>query len=166
VQYISDNAWPSSLILDRSKSNWEDWSLRLMLIADEKGFTDWLHGLYPQPNVTTNPKGNWVWLINDRSLKAFMLCHVSRADYTAVSHLPTSSSIFSELRKCHENLGVYTQVMLMQKALKLCFRLGVPLSQTANEMDALHRCIVTIGPIDDNKLRSVFFLNGLREFFP
>ena len=73
VQYISDTAWPSSLILDRSKSNWEDWSLRLTLIADEKGFTDWLHGFYPQPSTATDPKGNRVWLVNDRSLKAFIL---------------------------------------------------------------------------------------------
>jgi len=166
VQYISDNAWPSSLILDQSKSNWEDWSLRLTLIADEKGFTDWLHGFYPQPNATTDPKGNRVWVINDRSLKAFMLRHVSRADYTAVSHLSTSSSVFSELCKCHENLGVHTQVMLLQRALKLRFRPGVPLSQTADEMDMLHRRIIAIGPFDDNKLRSVLFLNGLGEFFP
>jgi hypothetical protein len=112
-----------------------------MLIADEKGFTDWLHGFYPQPDAATDPKGNRVWLINDRSLKAFMLRHVSRADFQAVSHLLTSSSVFNALRKRHEDLGVHTQVMLMQKALKLRFRPGVPLSQTADEMDALHRRI-------------------------
>ena len=77
VQYILDNAWPATLILDRLKSNWEDWSLHLTLIADEKGFTDWLHGFYPQPDANTDPKGNWVWLINDHSLKAFMLHHIS-----------------------------------------------------------------------------------------
>jgi len=73
VQYISDNAWPSTRILDQLKSNWEDWSLRLTLIADEKGFTDLLHGFYPQPDTKTDPKGNRIWLINDRSLKAFIL---------------------------------------------------------------------------------------------
>ncbi len=54
----------------------------------------------------------------------------------------------------------------MQKALKLHFHPGVLLSQTTNKMDALHRHIITIGPIDDNKLHSIFFLNGLGEFFP
>jgi hypothetical protein len=58
-----------------------------MLIVDEKGFTDWLHGYYPLPNATTDPKGNWVWLVNDHSLKVFMLHHVSCANYKAVSHL-------------------------------------------------------------------------------
>jgi hypothetical protein len=141
--------------------------LRLTLIADEKGFTNWLHGFYPQPNATSDPKDHQVWLINDHSLKVFMLCHVSYVDNTAVSYLPTSSSIFDELHKRHKNLSVHTQVMLMQKALKLWFCPGIPLSQTADKMDALHRCIVVaIGPIDNNKLCLVFFLNGLREFFP
>jgi len=107
MQYILDNAWPLSLILNRSKSNWEDWSLCLTLIVDEKGFTDWLHSSYPLPNVTTDPKGNRVWLVNDRSLKAFMLQHVSHVDYKAVSHLLTSSSIFNALRKHHEDLRVH-----------------------------------------------------------
>ena len=96
-----------------------------------------------------------------------MLRHVSQVDYMAVSHLPTSASVFNTLRKRHEDLGVHTQVMLMQKkALKLRFRPGIPLSQTADEMDALHRRIVAISPIDNDKLHSIFFLNGLREFFP
>ena len=166
VQYISDNAWPSSLILDRSKSNWEDWSLRLTLIVDERGFTDWLHGSYPLPNATTDPKGNRVWLVNGCSLKAFMLRHVSRADYKAVSHLQTSSSVFNALRKRHEDLGVHNQVMLLDKALKIRFRPGIPLSQTADEIDALHARIIASGPLDDDKLRAVLLLNGLGEFYP
>jgi hypothetical protein len=56
--------------------------------------------------------------------------------------------------------------MLMQKALKLRFCLGILLSQTTDEMDALHQRIIAIGPIDDNKLRSIFFLNGLEKFYP
>ena len=89
VQYISDNAWPFTLILNQSKSNWEDWSLHLTLITNEKGFTDWLHGFYPQPNATTDPKANHVWLINDHSLKAFML-RTTRLSPISSPSLPSS----------------------------------------------------------------------------
>ena|SRR5712671_1977622 len=84
----------------------------------------------------------------------------------AVSHLTTSSSIFNALCTHYENLGVYTQVMLLQKALKLCFCPDIPLSQTTDEMDTLHRHIITISPFDDDKLCSVLFPNGLGKFFP
>ncbi len=52
----------------------------MTLLADRQGFTDWLQGLFPQPDVTSDPKGHRIWQINDRSLKAFILQHVSRAD--------------------------------------------------------------------------------------
>jgi hypothetical protein len=52
----------------------------MTLLADRQGFTDWLQGLFPQPDVTSDPTGHRIWQINDRSLKAFILQHVSRAD--------------------------------------------------------------------------------------
>jgi len=58
VQFIAETAWPKDLCLDRSKSNWEEWSLQMTLIADRHGFTDWLDGSFPQPDVTTDAKGH------------------------------------------------------------------------------------------------------------
>jgi hypothetical protein len=44
-----------------------------MLIADRHGFTDWLDGSFPQPDIITDAKGHHAWKTNDCSLKAFML---------------------------------------------------------------------------------------------
>ncbi len=56
--------------------------------------------------------------------------------------------------------------MLLDKALKIRFRPGIPMSQTANEIDTLHAHIIASGPLDDDKLRTVLLLNGLGEFYP
>ncbi len=166
VQFISDSSWPADLCLDRSKSNWEEWSLRLTLIADRHNFSDWLDGSFPQPDVTADPKGHRFWKANDRSFKAFMLQHISRADYKIVANLPDSASVFKALRKRHEDLGVHTQVILIAKALNLRFRPGTSMSQVVDEIDSLHSRIVAIGPLDDDHLRSVLLLNALGEHYP
>ncbi len=57
-------------------------------------------------------------------------------------------------------------MMLLDKALKIRFRPGIPMSQTANEIDTLHAHIIASGPLDDDKLRTVLLLNGLGEFYP
>jgi hypothetical protein len=47
IQFISESAWPTNLCLNHSKSNWEEWCLQMMLIANCHGFTDWLDGSFP-----------------------------------------------------------------------------------------------------------------------
>jgi len=138
----------------------------MTLIADCQGFTDWLHGFFSQPDVTADPKGHRIWQVNDRSLKAFMLQHISRADYKAVANLPNSAAVFKALRKRHEDHGTHTQLILIAKALNLRFRPGTSMSQVVDEIDALHARIVAIGPLDDDLLRTVFLINALGKHYP
>jgi hypothetical protein len=56
--------------------------------------------------------------------------------------------------------------MLLNKALKICFHLSIPISQTADKIDALYAYIITSGPLNDDKLCAVLLLNGLGEFYP
>ena len=163
VQFISESAWPANLSLDRSKSNWEEWCLQMTLIADRHGFTDWLDGSFPQPDVTIDAKGHRAWKTNDRSLKAFMLQHISRTDYKIVATLPTAASVFSSLRKRHEDLGTHTQVTLIAKAFNTRFRPGTAMSHIIEEIDSLHTRILAIGPLDGDHLRTVFLVNALGE---
>jgi hypothetical protein len=55
--------------------------------------------------------------------------------------------------------------MLLDKALKIHFCLGIPMSQTTDKIDALHAHIIASGLLDNDKLHAVL-LNGLREFYP
>jgi hypothetical protein len=103
-----------------------------------------------------------IWQVNDRSLKA----HISRADYKAVANLPNSAAVFKALRKCHEDHGTHTQLILIAKALNLRFRPGTSMSQVVDEIDALHARIVAIGPLDDDILRTVFLINALGKHYP
>jgi gag-polypeptide of LTR copia-type len=99
--------------------------------------------------------------INDQSLRAVILSHVSDYDYESVSHLPTSHAVFEELRKTHEQ----SQMILVKKAMEMRFRPDVPLSKTVEEIDALHFKIVNMGPIDNDQLKAVFLLNALNDNF-
>ncbi len=77
---MPDSTWPADLILDRSKSNWEDWSLRLSYVVDRQAFTEWLNGSIPCPDPAIHTRGAQIWNINDRALRAFILERVSRID--------------------------------------------------------------------------------------
>jgi hypothetical protein len=159
VQYINDDSWPNDYELDIE--NWEKWSLRISLLADLQGFTAWLNGTLSQPNAATHANAHHIWAINDLSLRACILSHVSHYDYESVSHLPTSHAVFEELRKMHE----HSQIILVKKAMDICFRPHVPLSKTVEEIDALHFKIVNMGPIDNDQLKAVFLLNALKDDF-
>ena len=126
--FISDNNWPKDLCLNHLKSNWEEWSLHMTLIANRHGLADWLDGSFLQPDVTTNPKGHHIWKVNDCSLKVFILQHVSRTNYKIVANLPDASSVFNSLHKHHEALRTHTQVLLIAKAFNTCFCPGTAMS--------------------------------------
>jgi len=121
VQYINDPTCPSDLRLDHAQSNWKQWSHHLKIICDCQGFTDWLDENFPVPDPSTEPHASRIWTINDRSLKAFILDNISEEDYKAVHELPSSCTVFAELRTHHEKLGGHTQILLIQRAMNICF---------------------------------------------
>lgn len=140
VLYINENVcrWPSGFKLDIDLDNWEEWSLEISWKAAQRGFTEWLNGSYPQPSATTHANEHRIWAINDRSLKDFILSHVSQNDYRSVSHLPTSHAVFEELRKTHTKQGLCARMVLIKKAMEIRFRPDIPLSGTVDEIYALH----------------------------
>ena len=161
VQYINDPAWPSDLRLDRDKSNWKKWSHRIKIICDRQGFTDWLDNTFPIPDPITENRAHRIWTINDRSLRAFLVENISDLDYKAVCDIPTSRGVYAELRNRHEKLGGHTQILLIERAMKLRFRQGVSLSQTLNEIDNIADTIEAIGPVEHAKLRTAFVTHAL-----
>jgi hypothetical protein len=86
-------------------------------------------------------------------------------DYRSVSHLPTSHAVFEELRKTHTKQGLCARMVLIKKAMEIRFRPDVPLSETVDEIYALHTKIVNMGPIDDDELLEIFLLNALNDNF-
>ena len=164
-RYVNDESWPSNFKLDIDLDNWEEWSFKVSLLAGRQGFTKWLNGTLIQPNVVTHARAHHVWAENDCSLRAFIFSHISRNDYRSVSHLATSHAVFEELRKTHEKQGFHAQMILVKKAMEMRFRSDVPLSKTAEEIDELHYRIVKMGPLDNDLLKAVFFLNALNDNF-
>jgi hypothetical protein len=161
MKFMNDDSWPNDCKLDIYLANWDEWSLQVSLSAGIQGFTEWLNGTLSQPNAATDANAHRIWAINDRSLRAFILSHISRRDFRSVSHLPTSHAVFEELRKMHEP-GFYAR---MKKVMEMRFQSDVPLSKTVEEIDALHSKIVSMGPIDSDQLKAFFLLNALNDNF-
>jgi hypothetical protein len=140
--------------------------LAVTLIADCHGFTNWLNGSFPQPNITADAKGHHAWRTNNQSLKAFMLQHISCTNYKIIATLPTTATIFSSLHKHYEDLGTHTQITLIAKAFNTCFCPGIVMSHVIKEIDSLHTRILTISLLDSNHLCTVFLVNALGEHYP
>jgi len=165
VVYVDDPAWPTELCLDRSLGNWNEWSHRLKLVCMGQSLAEWLDVTYNPPDPDVDPRAHRVWTLNDQSLSAFMLLHVSQEDYKAVCDLPDSRTIFAELRKLHEKLGNHTQILLIEKAMKIRFRPGMPPTQTWDEIDTIMEKIKAIGPIDYDQLKTAFAIHALTDHY-
>jgi len=163
LQYINDNSWPKDFKLDIELGNWDEWSLEVTFLADRQGFAEYLDGTLSQPDATTHPKANQLWAKNDRSLRGFLFSHVSRSDYRAIRHLPTSHLIFEELCSVHEKLGIHMQLVLLTKAMTIRYQPDVPYSKTTEEIDKLFSRIEAMGPIDNNRIRATLMLNALQN---
>ena len=148
-RYLTEHGWPNGLILELNKSNWVEWSLRLELLASRTGFAKWLNGSVSRPDEHTQPKASWIWESNDE-LRAFILEHISKVDFDLVKGHKTSHEVFQALRKRHERVGMYAQVLLLKKALNIHFDLNTPLSTTVSEIRDLHERICNMGPIDQD----------------
>lgn len=163
--FINDNSWPADFILDFEKANWEEWSLRLKLLAARQGFSHWLKGTLAQPDVSTHSKAHHIWENNDESLKACILSHISRDDFRLVSNLSTSHAVFEALQKRHEKQGLHAQMVLIKKAMSIQCKPDVLLCKTADEIQSLYTRISNMGIIDQDRLLTVFLVNSLNEHF-
>jgi hypothetical protein len=162
---MSDTSWPADLRLDLAKSNWEEWSFQLKVQTDCLGFTKWLKGTLPQPDAAVHPKAHDIWETNDCSLRAFIFGRISKSDYNAVSHLPTSHRIFEELQQRHEKLGPHAQMLLLKKAFDFRYSPDVPLCDGAEEILAMHTRIANMGPIDLEQIKLMLLLNAFGNQF-
>lgn len=161
VQTVTDPTWPVSLLLDRDLANWNAWSLRLRLLCKQFCLLDWLDPNFIVPDASVDARGHRVYSLTDQSLSAFIFRHISELDYKAVCDLPSSCAVYAELRRRHEKLGSHTQILLIEKVMKLEFCPGTRFAQTWNEIDTLVERIKAIGPLDYDQLKTAIVIKAL-----
>ena len=161
MQTVTDPTWPVSLLLDCDLANWNEWSLHLRLLCKQFCLLDWLDPNFIVPDASVDGQGYYVYSLTDQSLSAFIFQHISELDYKAVCNLPTSCAVYAELRQCHEKLGSHTQILLIDKVMKIEFCLGTCFAQTWNEIDTLVERIKATGPLDYNQLKTVLVIKAL-----
>jgi hypothetical protein len=167
-RFLSDPSWPTSLVLDLGKSNWPEWSRRLELLADGQGFFRYLDGTLRCPDSLMYPTAYWIWDNNDRSLRAFILGHISPGDYDLVSPIRGAGAraIFAALRKRHEQLGLHAQVLTLRKVLDMRFDAAKSLDDTVTELRGLYNRIISMGPMSGDNVFTVLLINALGDKFP
>src|SRR5712691_6544029 len=57
--------------------------------------------------------------------RLYMLQYISKEDYKDICDLPNSRVIFTELHKCYKKLGPQTQILLLDKAIRMEFTPGI-----------------------------------------
>lgn len=168
-RYLTDNSWPSDLILDLDKSNWPDWSKRLNLLAIGQGFGGWLNGTLQCPDVNTHPRAYWIWKGNDDSLRAFILKNISAIDYEglgAMAHTSSAHLIYQLLRQRHEKLGLWAQLNFIKKALDIRISRSTSISAVITDIRRLYNQIMAVGPINPDQLFTAFLINAMGDEFP
>ncbi|KAH9004081.1 hypothetical protein EDB86DRAFT_3072421 [Lactarius hatsudake] len=141
-----------------------EWDRRLNLIVNQRNFFYYLDGSFPCPDPAVHPNAALNWRLNDRALRAFILEHVSDAEYDVASLFTAARDVYDALRKMHENFGLHPQVHIMRKALDVRFSFAAPLdlSRTLNDIDRLHDKFTKMGKMDDDKLKIILIMNALK----
>jgi transposase InsO family protein len=167
-RFMTDPSWLKDLTLDISKSNWTQWCRQLRISANEQGFSRYLDGTLKCPNVNVHPTAHWIWDNNNRSLRAFILRHISPDDYELVEPIESNGThaMFQKLRKRHEQLGLYSQVLLIKKAMEMRFDATKNLDDTIIAICSLHTRIMNMGNMDSDSLLIVFLVSALGDDFP
>ena len=109
-RYFSDSSWPRDMVLDLNKSNWPEWNKCLTLAASRQGFSSWLNGTLPCPDVNTSPRAHWIWNGSDESLRSFILEYISNIDYEGLGALAQNGSahaVYVALKQRHEKLRLW-----------------------------------------------------------
>jgi hypothetical protein len=160
-RYITDPHWPAKLWLDLDSGNWEEWSHCMCIIVQNQGFDYWLHGTFAEPDLSTAAGCHYTWKSNDKSLRAFLLHTISRAECKIVKHLPTVNAVWNALHLRHENCGLYAQLMLIKECLAIRFTMATPLNETIDQIDDLVARISNMGDIDWSKFKTIMLINAL-----
>ena len=127
-----------------------------------------MDGSLPCPDILLYPRAHWIWDNNDRSLRAFILRHISVDDYDIINPLRTNGScvIFKALQNRHEQLGLHAQVLTLRKALDVRFDSTKSLDDTVTELRKLYSRIISMGPMNPDNLFTVLLMNALGDQFP
>jgi len=117
------------------------------------------------PDQATDAHAHRVWTMNDDSIQAFILQHISEQDFKDVCDLQSSCAMFAQLHERYEKLGSHTQILLMEKAIRTEFMPGTCLAQTWDELDTLMRKIKAMGPLDYDQLQIACAIKGLGKHY-
>ncbi|KAN0134593.1 hypothetical protein V8E53_007739 [Lactarius tabidus] len=164
--FNSDLNWPTDLILDKEKGNWEEWDRRLRIIVDQRGFRAYLNGTLPCPDASTYATAAYSWTVSDIALRAFILEHVSDHDYDIASAHPDSHGVYKTLRDSHQNQGSFAKTKVFREALDTRFIPNAPLSRTFDQITKLHAKYIKMGPLTEDELLMMFIINALGDHYP
>ena len=156
---LYDPNWPTGLVLDWLKSNWEEWDRRLNTIVDQRYYGNYLDGTLRCPDSTTHPRSAINWNLNNRALRAFILEHISDHDYAIASAHSNAHDVYEALRKDHNSR--FAKINVFREALGTRCVPTVPLSRTFDQITKLHTKFIKMGEMDDDLLLIILILNAL-----
>ena len=158
---LYDPNWPTDLVLDWLKSNWQEWNRRLNIIVDQRYYGNYLDGTLRRPDSTTHPRSVINWDLKNRALRAFILEHISDYDYTIARAHSNAHDVYEALRKDHHSR--LAQIKVFREALATRCVPTVPLSSTFDQITKLHAKFTKMGEMDEDLLLIILILNALGD---
>ena len=158
---LYDPNWPTDLVLDWLKSNWQEWNRRPNIIVDQRYYGNYLDGTLRRPDSTTHPRSVINWDLKNRALRAFILEHISDYDYTIASAHSNAHDVYEALRKDHHSR--LAQIKVFREALATRCVPTVPLSRTFDQITKLHAKFTKMGEMGEDLLLIILILNALGD---
>ena len=152
--------WPTGLVLDWLKSNWEEWDRRLNTIVDQRYYGNYLDGTLRCPDSTTHPRSAINWNLNNRALRALYSSIFPIMITPLQVHTRTLTTYMRPYAKttCNSRLA---KINVFREALGTRCVPTVPLSRTFDQITKLHTKFIKMGKMDDDLLLIILILNAL-----
>jgi hypothetical protein len=144
-----------------SWDNWPKWSQKIVEVMEMSEMDDYLHGLIPQPNATTDPTSYRNWKGNNKKVIGFLKAYVEDGEKNFLATDNTQKA-WENLVDRHKKQGPITQVWLIQEVLSISYPKDMSTwSTTTDHIHNLCTCIFSQAVPTFNVLFMVAMLNTL-----
>jgi hypothetical protein len=103
-----------------SKDNWPKWSQKIVKVMVMSELKEYLTGMIPMPDATTDAVSFRNWKGNNKKLIGFLKAYIDDGEKTFLA-MDNAYMAWTNLHNHHEKQGPITQVCLIQELLSIYY---------------------------------------------
>ena len=153
-------------VLDHGSHNWSEWSINFKDYLLSKHTWAYILGSLVHPAEAVGPHGADLWDANNEAIVTIMRGCCSLEEKIFLEGQTNAYRAWKILRDRHEQIGLITQITLIQKLLQLRYRKTERFAKVSLEITEAVCCIYAIGMPTSETFTLMMMMNALSDELP